>query len=163
MGAGTDTVDIDAATAYTVHRAAQQGPGMLTLDFSPDGVTGSMNMSGKSTPVYVKYQGQLVSDNAGIDVPLGTLPLKEGYRSTVMMFDSSIWKVRQMKVAVSGRENIRTQGGSFDAFVIDVKPEDGGKGNLKYWIAAKNPRVVRIDSEIPESMGGGIITTELSK
>jgi hypothetical protein len=79
------------------------------------------------------------------------------------MFDSSIWKVRPMTLAVTGREKVTTEAGSFDAFVVDVKPSDGGSGNLKYWITATSPRIVRNDSEIPESMGGGIITTELAK
>ena len=163
MGAGTDTVDIDASTALTLHRAAQQGTGMLLLDFAPDGVSGGMNMPGKVTPVDVKFSGQLVCDNAGIDVAICTLPLKEGYRSTLNMFDTSIWKVRRMTVAVTGKEKISTEAGSFDAFVVDVKPVDGGSGNLKYWITTASPRIVRNDSEIPESMGGGIVTTELAK
>ncbi|HEX7573880.1 MAG TPA: alpha/beta fold hydrolase [Bacteroidota bacterium] len=163
MGAGTDTVDIDASTACTLHRAALQGPGMLLLDFTPEGVRGSMNMPGKMTPVDVKFSGPLVSDNAGIDIALCTLPLKEGYRATVNMFDSAIWKVRTMTLAVTGREKIRTDAGSFDVFVLDVKPEDGGSGNLRYWITVTAPRIVRNDSDIPESMGGGIVTTELAK
>jgi hypothetical protein len=40
---------------------------------------------------------------------------------------------------------------------------DGGSGNLKYWITTASPRIVRNNSEIPESMGGGIVTTELAK
>ena len=163
MGAGTDTVDIDAQTACTLHRGAMQGPGMLLLDFTPEGVRGSMNMPGKPTPVDVKFSGQIVSDNAGIDVAVCTLPLKEGYRATLNMFDSSIWKVRPMTLSVTGREKITTEAGLFDAFVVDVKPADGGSGNLKYWITSTAPRIVRNDSEIPESMGGGIITTELAK
>ena len=163
MGAGTDTVDIDASTACTLHRAALQGPGMMLLDFTPEGVTGSMNMPGKPTPIDVKFSGPLVSDNAGIDVAVCTLPLKEGYRATLNMFDSSIWKVRTMSLSVTGREKITTEAGSFDSFVVDVKPADGGSGNLKYWITVTTPRIVRNDSEIPASMGGGIVTTELAK
>jgi hypothetical protein len=68
-----------------------------------------------------------------------------------------------MTLAVTGREKIKTEAGSFDAFVLDVKPEDGGSGNLKYWITVTTPRIVRNDSEIPASMGGGIVTTELAK
>jgi hypothetical protein len=163
MGAGTDTVDIDAQTGCTLHRAALQGPGMLLLRFSPEGVSGTMTMQGKVIPVDVKFSGGIVSDNAGIDVALCTLPLAEGYRSTLNMFDSSNWKVRPMTVAVSAREKISTGAGSFDAFVVDVKPADGGSGALKYWITASAPRIVRNDAEIPESMGGGIVTTELAK
>jgi hypothetical protein len=163
MGAGTDTVDIDASTACTVHRAAQQGSGMLLLDFTKEGVSGSMTMPGKTTPVGVKFSGPIVSDNAGIDVALCTLPLGNGYRATLNMFDSSIWKVRPMSVAVTGRETISVGAGSLDAYVVDVKPGDGGPGTLKYWIAAGDLRLIRNDSEIPESMGGGTVTTEASK
>jgi dienelactone hydrolase len=163
MGAGTDTVDIDAVTVCTVRRAAVQGPGLLSLDFGPDGVNGSMNYTGKIKPVEVKFPGALVSDNAGIDVALCTLPLKAGYRATLNMFDTSFFEVKPMTVAVTGREKVSTEAGSFDAFVVDVKPSDGGKGSLKYWIAAGSGRMVRNDSEIPESMGGGTVTTEVAK
>jgi len=163
MGAGTDTVDIDARTGCTLHRAAQQGPGLLLLRFSPEGVSGTMMMQGKVIPVDVKFSGELVSDNAGIDVALCTLPLVEGYRSSLNMFDSSNWKVRGMSVAVTGRETISTGAGSFDTFVVEVKPADGGSGALKYWITVAAPRIVRNDAEIPASMGGGLVTTELAK
>jgi hypothetical protein len=163
MGAGTDTVDIDAATGATLHRQALQGPGVLLLDYTGDGVTGSMTMQGTAKPVDVKFSGEIVSDNAGIDVALCTLPLAEGYRATLNMFDSSIWKVRQMTVDVTGKEKITVPAGSFEAFVVDVKPADGGSGSLKYWITMGDLRIVRNDSEIPESMGGGIVTTEASK
>jgi dipeptidyl aminopeptidase/acylaminoacyl peptidase len=163
MGAGTDTVEIDAATALTLHRRALQGPGVLALDFTRNGVTGSMTMQGTAKPVGVAFSGQIVSDNAGIDVPLCTLPLASGYRATLNMFDSSVWKVRQMTVAVTGKEKITVGAGSFEAFVVDVKPADGGTGSLKYWITTGDLRIVRNDSEIPESMGGGIVTTEASK
>ena len=163
MGAGTDTVDIDAATAWTLHRSAKQGPGLLSLEFTPQGVTGSMQMPGKPIPVDVKFYGGLVSDNAGIDVAVCTLPLREGYAATLNMFDSSVWQVRAMTVAVTGKEKVSTPAGAFETYVVEVKPVDGGSGNLKYWIAVGKPRMVRNESEIPASMGGGIVKTELAK
>ena len=163
MGGGTDTVDVAPLTACTLHRAARQGPGKLVLDFTPEGIRGSMNTTGKEAPVDVKFTGAVVSDGAGIDVAICTLPLKEGYRATLNMFDSSVWKVRQMTVAVTGKEKVSTAAGSFDAYVVDLKPADGGSGSQKYWIAAGAQRIVRNDSEIPPSMGGGIVTTELAK
>ena len=163
MGAGTDTVDIDAATAWTLHRSAQQGPGVLSLEFTPQGVTGSMQMPGKPLPVDVKFAGGLVCDNAGIDVALSTLPLREGYVATLNMFDTSVWKVKPMTVAVIRKEKVTTPAGAFQAYVIDVKPVDGGGGTLKYWITVGKPRMVKNESEIPESMGGGIVKTELAK
>jgi hypothetical protein len=161
--AGTDTVDIDASTSCTLHRVAHQGSGILDLDFGPEGVSGGMQYSRKLTPVEVRFSGQLVSDNAGIDVALCTLPLRTGYRSTLNMFDTSIWKVRLMNVSVTGKEKITTGAGAFDTFVVEVRPADGGNGNLKYWIANGPTRIIRNDSEIPPSMGGGTVTTEIAK
>ena len=163
MGGGADTVDIDAVTVLTLHRSAQQGPGVLELDFTPQGISGGMEMRGKHIPVEVRFTGPVVSDNAGIDVALCTLPLRDGYRATLMMFDSSIWKVREMTVAVTGKSRVTTPAGAFDALVVDVKPKDGGAGKQTYWITPGKQRIVRNDAEIPPSMGGGIVTTELAK
>ena len=82
-----------------------------------------MNYTGKIKPVEVKFPGALVSDNAGIDVALCTLPLKAGYRATLNMFDTSFFEVKPMTVAVTGREKVSTEAGSFDAFVVDDTEE----------------------------------------
>ena len=163
IGKGTDTVDIDAATGLTLHRSAQQGNGFLELEFTPEGIYGGMARNGKQVPVQVQYAGPVVSDNAGIDVAICTLPLGEGYRTLLTMFDSSNWKVREMGVAVTGKEKVTTPAGTFDALVVDVKPRDGGGGKQTYWITPGSRRIVRNVAEIPPSMGGGIVTTELAK
>lgn len=164
MGAGTDTVDVDASTAYTLRRGAQQGTGYLHLEFTGKGVTGGMETPGKPTPVDVPFDGGLVSDNGGVDVAVCTLPLKPGYRAMLNMFDTSIWKVRPMSLVVTGKEKLHTGAGTFDTYVVEVNPDDGGSGSLKYWISAgAKPRMIRNESAIPQSMGGGVVTTELVK
>ncbi|HTR99688.1 MAG TPA: alpha/beta fold hydrolase [Bacteroidota bacterium] len=163
MGASTDTVDIDAATGLTLHRTARQAGGTLELDFTPGGIYGAMEMGGKEVPVEVHFPGPVVSDNAGIDVALCTLPLREGYRALLTMFDSSNWRVREMAIAVAGKERVTTPAGSYDALKVAVTPRDGGAGQQTYWITPGKLRIVRNDAEIPASMGGGIVTTELAK
>jgi len=163
MGSATDTVDIDAASLLTVRRAAKQGPGGIVLDFAPGGVKGKVSGSGTDIPIDEKSSGPVVSDGPGLEVPLCTLPLVEGYKATVNMFDFGSRKVRLMALAVTGRENVTTAAGSFEAFVVDAKPMDGESGALRFWISRETPRVVKSESEIPASMGGGIVTTELTK
>ncbi len=154
MGSATDTVDIDAASLLTIRRAAKQGPGGMVLDFSPEGVKGRVSGPGMDTPIEAKSSGPVVSDGPGLEVPLCTLPLAEGYRATVNMFDFGSRKVRAMALAVSGTENVTTPAGSFDAFVVDAKPMDGESGAMKFWVSREKPRVVKSESEIPASMGG---------
>jgi hypothetical protein len=163
MGSATDTVDLDAASLLTIHRAAQQGPGGMVLDFSTEGVKGKVSGPGMDMPIEAKSSGSAVSDGAGLEVPLCTLPLAEGYRSTINMFDFGTRKVRAMGLAVSRTENVTTPAGSFDAFVVEAKPMDGESGAMKFWVSRDTPRVVKSESEIPASMGGGIVTTELTK
>jgi len=163
MSGGTDTVDIDAATLCALRRSARQGIGSLGLEFTAQGISGGMQMKNKIRPVEVRFPGLVVSDNAGIDVAICTLPLAQGYRATVNMFDSSVWEVRQMLIAVAGSERVTTPAGTFDALVVNVTPRDGGPGKQTYWITAGKQQFVRNSAAIPPSMGGGIVTTELSR
>jgi len=65
-------------------------------------------------------------------------------------------------LSVTGREKITTEAGLFDAFVVDVKPSDGGREpEVLDHFDGPADRQERLRD--PESMGGGIITTELAK
>jgi dipeptidyl aminopeptidase/acylaminoacyl peptidase len=163
MGSATDTVDIDAASLVTIRRAVQQGSGGMVLDFSSGGVKGRVSGPGMDMPIEAKSPGPLVSDGAGLEVPLCTLPLAENYRATVNIFDFGSRKVRAMALAVSRTENVTIPAGSFAAFVVEARPTDGESGAMKFWVSRERPRVVKSESEIPASMGGGMVTTELTK
>jgi dipeptidyl aminopeptidase/acylaminoacyl peptidase len=161
MGAGTDTLDIDATSLAPLRRNAEQGGGGLQLVFAPEAITGMMSGGGMASPVDVKTKGLTLSDGAGVEIPLCALPLAQGYKASIQMFDLMGKKVRAMSVAVTGTEQVTTPAGTFDSYVLDVKPTDGESGAMKMWISVKEPRLVKSEAELPAAMGGGKVVTEL--
>ena len=164
MGSASDTVDMDGSTLLTVRRAATQGPGGMWLAFTSGEVKGKFVMQGKETPYDEKSSGTILSDGAGIDIPLLTLPLSQGYAAGVKVFDSETRKIREVNIVVTGKESVTTPAGAFDAIVAEVRPLDGEPGKMTYWISLGAPmRVVKTVSQMPAAMGGGLITAELTK
>jgi dipeptidyl aminopeptidase/acylaminoacyl peptidase len=162
MGSSSDTVDIDPATLLSLRRSVNQGGGMISLTFSAEGVKGTMSGRGTTMPVDVKATGPVVSESAGLEVPMGTLPLAEGYAASVQVFDLMTQKVRPMAIAVTGKQQVTTPAGAFDAFVVDVTPTDGESGASKMWFTSDG-RLVKSESELPAAMGGGKAVTEMVK
>jgi dienelactone hydrolase len=162
MGSSSDTVDIDAATLLSIRRAVDQGGGGASLTFSADGVKGSMSGRGMNIPVDVKATGQVISESAGLEIPVGTLPLAEGYRASVQVFDLMTRKVRPMAIGVAGKEKVTTPAGTFETMVVNVTPTDGESGASKMWYTADGS-LVRSEADLPAAMGGGKAVTELVK
>jgi len=164
MGEAADTVDMDGSTLVSVRRAATQGPGGMWLNFAPGEVKGKFVMQGKEMPYDEKSAGTILSDGAGLDIPLVTLPLAQGYAAGVKLFDSQTRKIREMNIVVTGKESVSTPAGTFDAIVAEIHPLDGEPGKMTYWISTGAPvRVVKTESHMPPEMGGGLITAELTK
>jgi dipeptidyl aminopeptidase/acylaminoacyl peptidase len=163
MGGAADTVDLDAGTLLTVQRNATQGPARVLLSFGPTGVSGKIKTAMGEMPLDLKGSSPLVSDGAGFEVPLATLPLAEGYTARVNVFDMMSQKIRDMHISVSGKEKAATAGGEFESFVVDARPADGEGGAMKFWIATPSGTIVKSEMELPAAMGGGKAVTELAK
>jgi len=162
MGASSDTVDLDATTLLSVRRAADQGGGSISLTFSAEGVKGSMSGRGMNMPVDVKSSAPVISESAGLEVPMGTVAFTDGYKASVQVFDLMSRKVRPMAVSVSGKEKVTTPAGAFETYVVKVTPTDGESGASTLWYAADG-NLVKTESELPAAMGGGKAVTELVK
>jgi hypothetical protein len=162
MGSSADTVDLDAGTLLTVQRSATQGPARVLLSFTPTGVSGKIKTAMGEMPLQLTGPSPLVSDGAGFEVPLATLPLAQGYTASVNMFDMMSQKIRAMQISVSGQEKAATAAGEFESFVVDARPVDGESGAMKFWIATSSGTIVRSETELPAAMGGGKAVSELA-
>jgi dipeptidyl aminopeptidase/acylaminoacyl peptidase len=163
MGSGVDTLEIDATTLASVRRSATQGPGTINLSFSNEGVKGSMSGGGMNVPIDVKSTYPLLSDGPGVDIPVCTLPLSEGYTATIHVFDLMGGKSQDMVVKVTGTETVKTPAGSFDAVVVQITSVDDSPGGMKLWITKKDPKVVKNEQQLSVQMGGGTVVTELAR
>ncbi len=161
MGEGADTLDLDASTLMPVRRAGRQGPGSVALTFSPGGVRGSISSGAMTVPVDVKFPALTLPDGAGIEVPLATLPLREGYRASLGVYDIMAGKSRPMVLAVTGTGNVAAAGTTIDAWKVELTSPDDPSSDETYWIAKTDRRLVKSEAKLPASMGGGTVVSEM--
>jgi len=119
-----------------VHAAPRgdAGPRNAPPRLHPEGVRGDEH-AGKPTPVDVKILGADRLRQRGIDVASARSRSKKdtGDAQHVRLFNME--SAADDSVSNRAGED-HTEAGLFDAFVVDVKPSDGGSGNLKYWITS---------------------------
>jgi dipeptidyl aminopeptidase/acylaminoacyl peptidase len=161
MGAATDTLDVDASSLLPIRRQAQQGPASVKLEFTPTAVTGAIAAQGQNMPINVKLTSPVVSDGAGMEIPICTLPLADGYKATITQFEVNGAKVSTMNVVVSGSEKVTAGGKSFETFKVEIKPAEGEEGGSTVWVTKDVRTVVKTVSKLPAQMGGGMVTSEL--
>ncbi|BCS35284.1 hypothetical protein TBR22_A45110 [Luteitalea sp. TBR-22] len=160
MGAATDTAVIEKGTLLLRKRTVKQGPADIALDFSATAISGTMAMGGQSRPVNVALDGPVFADGAGSHAVIARLPLAEGYATSFRNLDVRSQKVGVKQLKVVGRESVTVPAGSFDAWKVEVKGEDGGVTTL--WVAADSRTVAKISATLP-AMNGAVMTAELQK
>ena len=113
-------------------------------------------------PVIAKLSGPVLSEGAGLEIPVCTLPLAEGYTASLEVFDVMQAKAKKMFVKVIGLEKVTVNAGTFDAYKVEIMPE-GGEGGTKLWISRDGRRTVKSEVQLPPQMGGGSAVGELTK
>ncbi|HEX9829189.1 MAG TPA: alpha/beta fold hydrolase [Bacteroidota bacterium] len=163
MGNAIDTLELDAATLLPVRRAGQQGMATMWFTFKSDGVEGKIVAGPQEMPINAKLAGPVLSDGAGIEIPLSTLPLAEGYTGTYEAFDMMQAKSKKMSLKVVGSENVTVPAGTFDTFKVEITPADGEAGGSTLWISKDSRRTVKSEVQLPPQMGGGKALGEMVK
>jgi hypothetical protein len=161
MGQGSDTLEIDAGSLMPIRRSGRQGPQTLRLDFSPRAIRGTMSSGAMSVPVNVKTSGLALPDGAGLEVPLTTLPLHDGYTTSLGLFDLMSMKVQPVTLTVAGTEKITIASGALEAWKVEMMPRDDPAGAQTFWIARESRRILRSEARLPAAMGGGIAVSEM--
>jgi hypothetical protein len=160
MGSGTDTLDFDGASMMPLRRAGKQGVASLELMFTQDSITGKFLRGTTAMPVNVKLTEPTFPDGAGLEVPLTTLPMKEGYTSTIGVFDL-MGGVKSMTLTVNAVEHLTVGTTAYDAYRVDLTNPDEPTSGQKFWITKDTRRLVRSEAKLPAAMGGGVVTSEL--
>jgi dipeptidyl aminopeptidase/acylaminoacyl peptidase len=163
MGTGVDTLDMDAATLMPVRRSAIQGSGKIILGYSAQGVEGSLHMGQQEIPIKVQTTNTVLSDGAGMELPISTLPLAEGFKATVYQFEIMTQKQKAIGLTVVGSEKVPGTAKEIDTWKIELTPKDGETGGIKMWIEKDNRRIIRTETKLPPQAGGGIAVMELTK
>ena len=163
MMSGSDTLDVDANTLLPVNRSIKQGMAKIHLNFAADSVEGVIDMGANKMPVNIKSNDPIVTDGAGVELALRTLPLKEGYKGEFNELDIMKGSTKKISFSVAGSEKIKTGAGEFDTYKVQFKPEDESEVTSTLWIDKDSPKMIKLEQKLNAQMGGGTITLELEK
>jgi hypothetical protein len=163
MGSGIDTLDMDATTLLPVRRSATQGQVKMAVTYAANTVEGKIVMGPQEMPIKATTTNTVLPDGAGIELPLSTLPLTEGYKTTLYQFEMMAQKQKALGLAVVASEKVMVAAKNFDTWKVELTPKDGDSGGSKLWIAKDSRRIIKTESKLPPQAGGGTAVMELAK
>ncbi|UCG88248.1 MAG: S9 family peptidase, partial [Gemmatimonadota bacterium] len=163
MGSQVDTLEANRQSLLPVRRVAS-GAGTVQLHYTDEAITGEMNAMGQNIPVNVSLEAPIFGGGSGVEMAIAGLPLTEGYSTTFRTFNIMTQKVRPFSLTATGTETVECAAGTFDTFVIELKPlDDDEAGTATMHVLQEAPHiVVRSTTRLPAMMGGGTSTTELA-
>jgi dipeptidyl aminopeptidase/acylaminoacyl peptidase len=162
MGSMSETATLEKSTLILRKRSMTQGPVGVNLDFSNNKATGTISLGGTDRSVAVDLGGTIFGDGPGGEQAIATLPLEEGYTLAIRNFDMQTQKVKLMDLKVAGVESITVPAGKFDAYRVEITSADGGSDKKTLWVAKDSRKVVKGTAVVP-SMGGAVLTQELTE
>jgi hypothetical protein len=136
---------------HFVHPDQRWKPVAISLDFSGNKVTGvSTNANGQDKPISVDlsrpvFQPPILADTTISMVFIGCLPLAEGYSTTVRDWDVILLKEKLWQLKVTGLESVTVPAGTFSAYKVQLKANDGTGDKQTAWVAKDSRMPVRID------------------
>ena len=157
----TDVTTIEKGSLLLKRRMINQGPMAIEINVTPNKVSGSSTMSGKSTPIDVDPGGALFADGAGAFDVLAALPLADGYSLSFRNFDVQKQKPQIKQLKVVGTESVTVAAGTFDAYKLEIVAADNDADKQTIWIDKTSRKVVKISAVMP-SLNGAIFTSELT-
>jgi hypothetical protein len=162
FGDGKDTTVVDKKTLLPVARNVQQGPATIDIQFTDQEAKGTMKAGPQEMPISAKLDGAVLVDGMPLNLAVGTLPLAPGYTTQLRSFDVMGSKVQVQKLEVKGAEEVTTPAGKFPALRVEITPEDGA-GGVVSWVEKGPPgRVIKWETTLSSSRGGGKISAELT-
>jgi dipeptidyl aminopeptidase/acylaminoacyl peptidase len=159
QGAITDQAELHLEALTLQKRSVAQGP--INIDYVvKDGkATGEMKFNGQARPLSLDLGGESLGDGPGSAAVIATLPLAEGYATTLRTVNLQSQQVTTMDLKVSAVERVKVAGAEADCFKVEMSSADGNK--ITYWIAKDSRQVLKAVSVLP-SLGGAVITQELT-
>lgn len=157
MMGGNDTLIVDAVTLLPIKRNVKQGQAVIHIDFLTDKVEGLIEAGPQKMPINISIDKPIISDGAGVELAIKSLPLKEGYKASFDQLDIMAGKTKTMIVNVLSSEEVS----GFDTYKVEIKPEEGEEGAQTLWIDSNSKMVVKSESKLGAMMGGGTVILEI--
>ncbi len=158
---GADTLIVDANTLSPLSRSLKQGPTAVNLNFYRDSVSGIIDLGAQKLPVNIKYNEAILTEGAGVELALRTLPLKEGFNGAFQELDLMKGKTKKIFINVTGSEKLDTESGAFDTYRIELKPLEESEGNTVIWMDKVSSRMIKLEQTMGAQMGGGKIVMQI--
>ena len=131
-----------------VKQVSVQGPVKTIIDYHPDSVTVTVDMSGKTTSKTLLTDGLCFNDGAGEDMILARFPLAAGYTTAFYVADGQTQKLKKMILTVTGNEMI----GSVNTTVVKLVNDENEKEVITYYIDPAKKIALKTEQVIPAMM-----------
>ena len=161
QGEMVDVSTIEKGSLLLKRRMIKQGPMTIELEITPNQLTGTTTMNGKSTPLAVNPGGALFADGAGAFEVIASLPLADGYSSSFRNWDVQKQKPQIKQLKVLGSESVTVPAGTFNAYKVEIVDADNDADKQTVWIDKDSRKVLKISAVLP-SLNGAILTSELT-
>ncbi len=132
------------------------------LRFSSDNITGYMQINNVKKDINLNLEKPVLSDGGYLDVILGIIK----YSSKPIYFtvySSSSNSLKYFKAEFIISEDVVIENDVYRCMKIELKNLEDNTTEF-YWYNELNPvQLIRSETKLPPELGGGILTTELSK
>ena len=155
-----DTVHMAAKDLRPLRRYISQGYQRTRLHFPEGAVRGKTWLQdGTEVPIEADLDTPIVGD---VLTAMATLPITPGYTTILNTFDQSLVSVRRWEIRTGEVEVIETPLGPIRTYAIELSDADRPGGAALYWVTEDSPHhLVRSESNLPDSFGGGLETVLL--
>jgi hypothetical protein len=161
QGEASDVTTIEKGSLLLKRRVIKQGPATIEIDVTPNQLTGTTTVNGKSTPLAIDPGGALFADGAGgLDV-IASLPLADGYSLSFRNFDVQRQKLQIKQLKVVGSESVTVPAGTFDAHKVEITAADNEADKQTVWIDKASRKVLKTSAVLP-ALNGAVLTSELT-
>jgi len=165
MGEASDELILNAENLRPMSRLVNQAGATITVSFDSREVSGAIEAGGQTIPISIELEAPLIAGEAGLEAVLASLPLSEGYRTSLRVAEiGAQQRVRFFAVEVEGSDEIEVPAGNFEAWRISVSALDNEGGDQTIWMNQTSPRMmVKTEGRLPPQMGGMAYTTVLTE
>jgi hypothetical protein len=150
---------IDQKNMKPVKRVLENGRLKIELDYTPMMIKGNVVGGSIDRVIAVRTEEPILTDGAGIDLVIGSLPLREGFIGYYRTFNPQSHQIKINQVKVVGVERVNVPAGSFEAFKVEFKPINGDEATT-FWI--EKGRAVKMMTTLTH-LNDAVMITELTQ
>ncbi|MEN9609749.1 MAG: Prolyl tripeptidyl peptidase precursor [Bacteroidota bacterium] len=150
---------IDQKSMRPVKRVLENGQLKIELDYTPTLIKGNVIGGSVDRVIALHTEEPILTDGAGIDLVIGSLPLREGFIGYYRTFNPQSHQVKINQVKVVGVERVSVPAGSFESFKVEFKPINGDQATT-FWI--EKGRAVKMMTTLTH-LNDAVMITELTQ